>query len=391
MKTQVIIKPIYHYNKYWIGFFFPHDQSLNTHFKALENIEWSKTHNCWYCSLNKEMYSAVEQEIKSQAKIDSQLLKEFLLKRKNNPIENKSSIDKKFGSPIQKIQRRKFISDENLLELTKYLNTLKLKAYSENTISTYRGEMLVLMKLLGDNPIYNLTPNQIKSYLLWMLETKKLSENKVHSSINAIKFYFEKVLNNPKIFIEIPRPKKPSLLPQVLSEQKVKNIIKISDNEKHKTLLMLGYAAGLRVSEIINLKVAEIDSDRMVINIKKAKGKKDRTVMLSQHLLEQLRKYFKIYQPKKYLFEGQTNEQYSIRSAQLVFGAAKKKANILQKGGIHSLRHSFATHLLEQGTDIRYIQELLGHNSVKTTERYTHVSVKQIKNITSPLDKINWD
>ena len=391
MKITVVVKPIFHKKDNYIGYFFRNDKKLNSIFKSHSFIQWRNTFNCWYGPINKESYQTIEKVINPFAIINNSELRTYLLNRNKKIITTKKIELLNTNYSVEQNIKRTFISDENLIELEKYINTLKLKAYSENTISTYRGEMLSLMKLLGDNPIYNLTPNQIKSYLLWMLETKKLSENKVHSSINAIKFYFEKVLNNPKIFIEIPRPKKPSLLPQVLSEQKVKNIIKISDNEKHKTLLMLGYAAGLRVSEIINLKVAEIDSDRMVINIKKAKGKKDRTVMLSQHLLEQLRKYFKIYQPKKYLFEGQTNEQYSIRSAQLVFGAAKKKANILQKGGIHSLRHSFATHLLEQGTDIRYIQELLGHNSVKTTERYTHVSVKQIKNIQSPLDKIDWD
>ena len=390
-KIKVVVKPIFHKQDNYIGYFFRKDKKLNSIFKQHSFNKWSNTFSCWYSPIDKEVYQKNEKSIATYATINNIELRNYLLTRNESAIQNDDSSIIKIDYSIEKSSARQFISEENLKELKKYINTLKLKAYSDSTIATYKSEMVVLMKLLNHYPIYNLTAVQIKSYLLWMLDKKKLSENKVHSSINAIKFYFEKVLLQPKIFLEIPRPKKAEILPQVLSAQKVKNIINVSDNEKHKTILMLGYAAGLRVSEIVNLKIADIDSDRMVINIKKAKGKKDRTVMLSEKLLIQLRKYYTIFNPKKYLFEGQSNEQYSIRSAQQIFNTAKKKLNIQQKGGIHSLRHSFATHLLEQGTDIRYIQELLGHKDLKTTERYTHVSAKQIKNIQSPLDKINWD
>lgn len=391
MTLKIIVKVVQHNQQDVIGFFFQHHQDLNTIFKNIKSTIWSNSLKCWYCNIQKTNYYEVEQAIKNIAVIDNVALKEYLLNKKKQPIiQQKSAVVKKqITSPTKKYFHR--ISTTNLEELDKFIKTLKIKAYSTNTIATYKSELVILMKLLNEFPIYNLTTNQIKSYLLWMLQQQKKSENKVHSAINAIKFYFEKVLYKPKIFIEIPRPKKPYLLPQVLSTQKIKKLINASENEKHKTLLMLGYSAGLRVSEIVNLKLADIDSDRMVINIKRAKGKKDRTVMLSEQLLVQLRKYYTQFKPKEYLFEGQTQEQYSIRSAQLVFNNAKKKLNIQQKGGIHSLRHSFATHLLEQGTDIRYIQELLGHNSLSTTLRYTQVSVKQLTKIQSPLDKLSWD
>jgi site-specific recombinase XerD len=153
-------------------------------------------------------------------------------------------------------------------------------------------------------------------------------------------------------------------------------------------MLMLAYSAGLRVSEIVNLKIEDVDSNRMTIFVARAKGKKDRINALSPKLLAELRKYYKEYKPAIYLFEGPDKAQYSVRSVQEVFTKAKQNAGIRNKGGIHTLRHSYATHLLESGTDIRFIQELLGHNSINTTLRYTHVSTRSIRNIKSPLDDL---
>jgi len=262
-------------------------------------------------------------------------------------------------------------------------------AYSPNTIRLYHSEILVLMRLLQHIPIYSLEPPQIRAYALWLIEKKKASEARVHTVINALKYYFEQIRLNPKMFIEVPRPKKPIQLPSVWSQQTVKELLSASSNLKHQTILMLGYAAGLRVSEIASLKVEDIDSSRMVIYVRRAKGKKDRMVMLSPVLLEKLRDYYKAYKPKSYLFEGQCPEEaYSVRSIQQVFKECKAKIKLRRKGGVHSLRHSFATHLLEAGTDVRVIQELLGHESIKTTVRYTHVSVKNITQVQSPLDRI---
>jgi site-specific recombinase XerD len=245
------------------------------------------------------------------------------------------------------------------------------------------------MRLIGRKPIYSLEPHHLRSYALWLLEKKKASEARVHTVINALKYYFEKIRLNPKIFIEVPRPKKPLQLPAVWSMETVKMLLSSTENLKHQTILMMGYAAGLRVSEIASLKVEDIDSSRMVIYIRRAKGKKDRMVMLSPILLEKLRHYYKVYKPKNYLFEGQDpQEHYAVRSIQQVFRDCKQKLNLRRKGGMHSLRHSFATHLLEGGTDIRVIQELLGHDNIKTTVRYTQVSVKNITQVQSPLDRI---
>jgi site-specific recombinase XerD len=198
----------------------------------------------------------------------------------------------------------------------------------------------------------------------------------------------ENVFKRGRLVYDLPRPKKPLLLPKVMNEKEVIGLLNALDNVKHKAILYLAYSAGLRVSEVINLKIGDIDSSRMLIHLRGAKGKKDRMVTLGKVALENLRMYYKQYQPKIYLFEGPTGEQYSTRSAQIIFNQAKLKTGIRKELTFHSLRHSYATHLLENGTDIRFIKELLGHNDLKTTVRYTHVSKKSLEQIESPLDKL---
>ncbi len=224
-------------------------------------------------------------------------------------------------------------------------------------------------------------------------DTLKLSEATLHSRMNALKFYYEQVLHQDKFFWEIPRPKKPNQLPKVLSENEIGRMFNAVNNLKHKAILFTAYSAGLRVSEVINLKIKDVDSDRMQLFIEKSKGKKDRYVGLSILLLDVLRSYLTHTQPMpvKYVFENpqKPGESYSIRSAQQIFHDAKEKARINKNVGIHSLRHSFATHLLEKGIDIRYIKDLLGHFSIKTTERYLHVKKETLINIPNVLDELN--
>ncbi len=195
------------------------------------------------------------------------------------------------------------------------------------------------------------------------------------------------------MFFEIPRPKKPLLLPKLLNEIELKKLFNALTNKKHKAMLFTAYSAGLRVSEVANLKIAHIDSQRMQIFIERAKGKKDRYVNLSPILLDILRNYLTEYSPKpnEYLFESeQTFLAYPTRTIQQIFTNAKNKAGIKKEVGIHSLRHSFATHLLDKGTDIKYIKDLLVHFNIKTTERYLHVSKEKLVNIKSPFDDL-WE
>ena len=227
--------------------------------------------------------------------------------------------------------------------------------------------------------------------MLFAMEKQGINENTAHSRLNALKFYFEQVLRREKFFWEIPRPKKENQLPRVFSQDEIAAIINSVTNRKHKVMLMLAYSGGLRVSEVVLLKTYEIDSKRMTIRITAAKGKKDRLVTLSPVLLVMLREYAIEYKPNKkgYLFEGNTKDTaYSSRSLQEVMQAAKKKAGVIRPGSIHSLRHSFATHLIEKGTDVTMIQKLLGHNDLKTTLRYLHSSNKDLLKIISPLDDL---
>ncbi len=277
------------------------------------------------------------------------------------------------------------------MALENFIEQLKLKAYSLSTINTYRNEFLQLLQILKTKKVDALTVNDIKRYMVYAMEKEGISENTAHSRLNALKFYFEQVLGREKFFWEIPRPKKPLQLPNVLGEKEIAGLFNAITNKKHKAILFTAYSAGLRVSEAVQLKLRDIDSDRMQIKIVDGKGKKDRYVGLSPVLLDVLRSYItgSILRPQTYLFEGEiAGEAYSARSAQKIFQRAKEKAGIKKEVSFHSLRHSFATHLLEKGIDIRYIKDILGHFDIKTTERYTHVSNKKLITIVSPLDDL---
>ncbi|RYE27083.1 MAG: integrase [Sphingobacteriaceae bacterium] len=280
------------------------------------------------------------------------------------------------------------IHTENQPALRRFVETLQLKAYSENTIRTYRNEFAQLLYLLKNIPVITLDAVKLRSYFLYCINTLQLSENTLHSRINAVKFYFEQVLHQEKLFFEIPRPKKPVILPKVISAKDIKKLFEVTLNVKHNLMLKLCYGMGLRVSEIVNIKITDIDSKNMQVFIENAKGKKDRYANLPESILQKLRDYYKQYKPQQFLFEGQYGGRYSTRSVQKVFKDALKKGKINKEIGVHGLRHSFATHLLDSGTDVKLIQELLGHSDIKTTMRYIHVSKKSLKNVKSPLDQL---
>jgi integrase/recombinase XerD len=381
----VSISGIYVNGKQAIGLQYPPVPGLAASIhKKIPNLKWNQRHQCWWLRCERTNYEVIKDNLSGLVMLDYKALKLFLENRNNNVKNPGSSALTRPGKILQ------LISADNSIALGILTKTLLLKAYSASTIKNYRNEFSVLLRLPGDKNVNELTVNHIKSYLLWLITKQGYGESQANTAINAIKFYFEKVLQYKKTIYDLPRPKKPLLLPRVLAKEDVFDMIIKMENLKHRCMLMLAYAAGLRVSEIVALKIISIDSRRMTLFIERAKGKKDRIVGLSNVLLETMREYYKFYRPKVFLFEGEAGSSYSIRSAQAVFQQAKAKAGIKAKGGIHTLRHSYATHLLESGTDIRLIQDLLGHNSIKTTVRYTHVSVRSIQDIVSPLDKLPW-
>ncbi|GAB6098958.1 site-specific integrase [Halanaerocella petrolearia] len=264
---------------------------------------------------------------------------------------------------------------------------IKLKGYSSNTIESYLSHISKFTSFI-DKELKAITNRDVKEYTLFLLEEEELSHSFVNQAISAIKLMGE-VLDKNNISVKVPRPKKEKKLPTVLSESEVTNILEVLDNEKHKTILYLIYSGGLRVGEVVRLKVKDIDSDRMIVRIRQGKGKKDRDTILSKAGLKQLKKYYRLYQPNEWLFPGgKPDSHLTERSVQRFFKKACSKAKIKKDVTVHNLRHSFATHLLERGTDLRYIQELLGHKSSKTTEVYTHVSKNSMNKIESPLDKL---
>ena len=280
------------------------------------------------------------------------------------------------------------LDDTQRKALAAYVELLRLKNYSPNTISNYRNWFILFLRCFPGRKPSTIIKHEIMDMLVRFRHSNQWSATSQNQFINAIKFFYEKLLNRSKEVYELPRAKKEWKLPRVFAEEEIKLILNASENRKHRAMLCLAYAAGLRVSEIVKMKLKDIDSKRMVIHIKQSKGRKDRLVMLSEKLLLLLREYFKEHKPKDWLFEGQYGGPYSARSVQEVLQHAKQKAGVKKKGSIHALRHSFATHLLEGGTDLVSIKELLGHSSLGTTAVYTHVSRRHLSKIQSPLDKL---
>jgi len=273
--------------------------------------------------------------------------------------------------------------------LKKFENCLIQKRYSVNTRKIYCHYFKDFQTYFKDDKLEDISTEQINKYILNLIISKKISVSQQNQRINAIKFYYEKVLGLPHQYYKIERPKKENKLPKVLSKEEISLIFSRIENLKHKMIISLLYSGGLRRSEILALKVSDIHSNRGLLRINGAKGKKDRFTLLSKALLEQLREYYRQYHPKTYLFEGQKGDNYSAESVSKILKQAGIKAGIQQIITLHILRHSFATHLPEQGTDLRYIQELLEHNNSKTTEIYTHITKRGTDKIKSPLENIN--
>jgi len=267
------------------------------------------------------------------------------------------------------------------------IQQMQLKGYSQRTIDTYIDCILALAKYYNTSPDL-LTIEQIRDYFQYCLVEKKLSKSWMNQLISALKILFCEVLKREWNKINIPRPRREKKLPVVLSREEVKEILNALKNIKHRAFLMITYSAGLRLSEACHLKISDIDSSRMLVRVEQAKGCKDRYAVLSPIALELLRVYWKTYKPKHWLFENSTHQPVPITTAQCIFKNALEKSGVKKKVGIHSLRHSFATHLLEQGVSLPIIQQLLGHKSLRTTSVYLHVQQYSINAVRSPLDTL---
>ena len=280
-------------------------------------------------------------------------------------------------------------SEEGIASIEKFKQWLLSKRYSPSTIKTYSEALKSFLIFYREKPIAEISNEDVIVYNNDYILKNNLSASYQNQIVNAIKLFFQTIRNTKMMVDKIHRPKRSKLLPNVLSKEEIKLILNAHSNIKHKTMLSLIYSCGLRRSELLNLKPADIDSKRGIVIIRQSKGKKDRIAPLSPKILDMLREYYIGFKPKTWLFEGQNeNTKYDERSLSNVLKQALTKSRINKPVSLHWLRHSYATHLLESGTDLRYIQELLGHSSSKTTEIYTHVSTKSIQQIKSPFDDL---
>lgn len=376
---QVSVESTQHRNQQWLKITFDFNQQTASALKIVKGRYWSKTLKAWLLPNDPALLLQFLQNLEAGTRHKSNV--------NNNPGPQKTVQQEDIFTATLHDNRLK---EAGLPEwLPDFERHLKIRNYSENTRRSYRSSIIQFYVHFRDQEIQNISKKQIEEYLEYLCDSKQLGASALSGVISAIKFLFEKVWDFPRTVYHLPRPKKQKLMPSFFHESEIEKMFNSINNLKHKVILFTIYSAGLRVSEAVNLKVRDIYSESMQIRIECAKGQKDRMVVLSTVLLQVLRNYYSEYKPKYWLFEGQGGEQYSVRSVQKILMKAKTEANILHKGGVHALRHSFATHLLEGGTDIRIIQELLGHASLNTTQIYTHVASKTRQKIQSPLDKLN--
>ena len=388
--AQIILRPVTHRQELYIGIEAPLSEKINTEIRKLPGRRYSSTLRTWLVPLTKENYKITFNTLSAIAETDGSAMITWFKEHAANDTPITASSAKVIPASLKTKPSTEILPvNDHVIKHMRQM--LELKSYSKSTQRTYLNEIQQFLQIIKQEPADNFTTKRLKDYLQYCYATLKLTENTIHSRMNALKFYYEQVLNKEKLFWDIPRPKKRLILPKLLNETELRKLFNSLTNKKHKAMLFTVYSAGLRVSEVVNLKLSDIDSSRMQIMIQCAKGKKDRYVNLSPVLLDILRAYVKEYKPapKAFVFESeQTGKPYPTRTVQQVFNNALKKAGIKKEVGIHSLRHSFATHLLDKGTDIKYIKDLLGHFNITTTERYLHVSKQQLVNIVSPFDDL---
>jgi len=273
--------------------------------------------------------------------------------------------------------------------ITRFIKQARIENYSEATVKNYASALKLFLQWVSQLNVDKISDDDIQNYLYYCKKKKQYSFSSMKQVLATIRFLYGKVFHQPIPKVLDIKLRKPVYLPTVLSANDIAKLLQVTHNLKHKTILLLIYSGGLRMGELLNLKIGDIDSQSMKIHIRQAKGKKDRYIMLSENVLTMLRNYYKRYQPNDYIIEGRNGGKYSPTSVQSVFKTALKKSGIRKKVTVHSLRHSFATHLLDEGTDIRYIQELLGHKRLETTQIYTHVSSHSINKIKSPADNLD--
>lgn len=376
MISEIKIEHLWHHDKPRIFLRFDYDQETIELVKQRLRANWSQKQKSWHVAYTPEAISTIRELFKPYS-TTLILMNEYSGLDKPVQADAPNACDRLYG-----------LSEEMIIKTELFRQWMQSRRYSDNTVNTYVDALHTFLRYCAHKKLQEINNEDLQQFNTHYIIANGFSSSFQNQVVNAIKLFFRNnqgTLNTEALY----RPKTERHLPQVLSLQEVEKILNAHKNLKHKTMLSLIYAAGLRRSELLNLEIKDIDSDRMMICIKQAKGKKDRLVPLPESILEMLRSYYTAYKPKHYLFEGQDGGKYGEASLQEVFRKALQVARITKNASLHTLRHSYATHLLESGVNLRYIQEILGHKSPKTTQIYTHVSMEGIGRVMSPIEKLN--
>jgi integrase/recombinase XerD len=377
MVKQVIVEHACHKGRPCVFLKFDYDAALIALVKTMADARWSNTHKAWYISYDEGAVDLI-QNILEPAGIS--------LVQTNSPEERTEPVAK---PPKNSIIALPPLTPEQEQLIKQFIYWMRSRRYGESTINTYANALKVFLRYYTHKPVSEISNEDLIVFNNDYILAGHFSASYQNQLVNAVKLFFISIENRAIDLNLVHRPKREKVLPNVLSKEEVKRILAAPLNIKHKAMLSLIYSCGLRCGELIKLRPEHIDSKRGLVLIKQSKGKKDRIVPLSGKILQLLRDYYKAYKPDTWLFEGQIKgNMYDERSLQSVLKQSVAKAGMTKPVTLHWLRHSYATHLLESGTDLRYIQELLGHSRSTTTEIYTHVSNKEIQKIVSPFDSL---
>jgi site-specific recombinase XerD len=394
-KKPVVLEHLVHDSQRCIALRFPYDATLIDAAKKT-GAKWSSTHRCWHTPNSPEQLRAIFDAFKGLAWVDMNGLR-----KKPDAAPSHPGV-KPTGRPTSSAMPTPATAEapkaargagalatvqEDALHAMR--RKLEVARYSPRSIQVYLGAAKQLFLHYPNKHPNDIRTEDIEAFQHHLAMQRRVSNSTLNQAVNAIRYYYMNVMGDAKRVTFIERPRAERKLPLVLSKAEVAALLRAPSNLKHQAMLALAYSGGLRMSEILALKADDLLFDRGLIRIRSAKGNKDRTTLLGRSTAELLKRYLDQFQPHDLLFVGQSGSMYSARSLQKVLEAALEKAGIRKEATLHTLRHSFATHLLEQGTDLRYIQALLGHASSKTTEIYTHVSTRYLQGIVNPMDNLD--
>jgi integrase/recombinase XerD len=372
---KIFLEPFSYEGRERIAIRFRYDEKIIRRVRSFPGRMWCKDHKVWHIHYTKDKLVALKEYLSSEDIIID-----------DSAFWAGEGLSQYTSKQIIETQE---ISDVHLKHINWFMKWLRSRRYSDRTIESYIALLKNFLLFFNNGDVGEITNEDIVRFNHELIIRNRYSISYQRQMVSAIKLFYQQIERKRLDITKLERPRKEKKIPIVFSKEEVRNIIRSIRNEKHRVMISLIYSAGLRISELLNLLPGDIDSNRMVIHIRYGKGRKDRIVPLSGKIMDNLRKYYIHYRPRIYLFEGRIGRRYSATSCRKILKAAMMRAGIKKNGSLHTLRHSFATHLLESGTDIRYIQEILGHGSSRTTEIYTHVSRKRLEGIKSPYDDLN--